>query len=119
MPKLLTYAATESFHQIGHQGETNLASLIRQYFFYSDMHKQIDAITKSCPECQPIKLDYRKEPYGIRPLPTRPFSEIAIDYKNLPNGMYCLVFIDLLTRMPDVAFTTSTSFEATKLYLIK
>ena len=77
MPKLLTFAITESFHQIGHQGETNLGSLIHQYFFYSDMRKQIDAITKSCQEFQTSKQDYRKEPYVFRPLPARPFSETA------------------------------------------
>ena len=59
VPQELSFAVTESFHQIGHQGETNLGSLIRQYFYYKDMQKHIDAITKSCQECQPLKQDYR------------------------------------------------------------
>ena len=64
-PQELSFPVKESFHQIGPQEETNLGSLIRQYFYYKDMQKHIDAITKSCQECQPLKEDYRKELFGI------------------------------------------------------
>ena len=114
VPETLTHTVTDQFHDMGHQGETNMASLIKQYFYYPSMYKQIDAITKACPDCQPLKCDKRQEPYGQRPLSSRPFSEIAIDWKTLPNGYYDLVILDIFTRMPEIAFTTSTSFDAIK-----
>ena len=80
VPETLTHTVTDQFHDMGHQGETNMASLIKQYSYYPSMYKKINAITKACPDCQPLKRDKRREPYGQIPLPSRPFSEIAIDW---------------------------------------
>ena len=119
IPESLTHKITKMMHELGHQGDTNLTALIKQYFYYISMHAQIHAITQSCPLCQRIKISKRKEPYGSRPLPARPFTEISLDHKTLDNGWYVLVILDIFSRYPDVAFVKSTSFEATREPLIK
>ena len=69
IPESLTYRITKTMHELGHQGDTNLTKLIKQYFYYISMYAQIHAVTQACPLCQRMKLAKRKEPYGFRPLP--------------------------------------------------
>ena len=120
IPEDLTHKVTSILHELGHQGENNTMSLIKQYFYYPDLVKQVNAVVQSCTICQQTKLSKRKEPYGLRPTPIRPFSEISVDHKGpLDNGYYVLVILDILSRYPDVAFVKSTSFEATREPLLK
>ena len=83
------------------------------------MVQQVNSVTQSCEICGQIKISKRREPYGIRPVPQRPFSEVSLDHKVLDNGWYCLVILDILSRYPDVAFVKNTSFEALREPLIK
>ena len=85
IPETLTNQITDTMHKLRHNGDTNLIALIKQYFYYPSLHAQSYAIAKSCPLCQWTKLSKRKEPYGFRPLPARPFSEISLDHKTLDN----------------------------------
>jgi len=120
IPEDLTHKVTSILHELGHQGENNTMSLIKQYFYYPDLVKQVNAVVQACALCQQTKLSRRKEPYGLRPTPIRPFSEISVDHKGpLDNGYYVLVILDILSRYPDVAFVKSTSFEATREPLLK
>ena len=119
IPESLTNQITNTMHDLGHNADTNLIALIKQYFYYASMYAQVHAITQSCPLCQRTNISKRKEPYGFRPLPARPFSEISIDHKTLDNGWYVLVILDIFSRYPDVAFVKSTSFEATREPLLK
>ena len=120
IPEDLSHKVTTTMHQLGHQGQTNTMALIKQYFYYPDLVAQVNAVVQSCTLCQQTKLSKRREPYGIRPTPTKPFTEISVDHKGpLDNGYYVLVILDILSRYPDVAFVKSTSFEATREPLLK
>ena len=68
------------------------------------MVPQISSVTQTCKICGQTKISKRREPYGLRPVPSRPFSEISVDHKSLDNGWYVLVILDVLSRYPDVAF---------------
>ena len=92
---------------------------IKQYFFYENMAAQVASVTQTCELCEQTKLSKRREPYGLRPVPAKLFSEISVDHKSLDNGYYVLVIMDILSRYPDVAFVRSTSFEANKEPLLK
>ena len=83
------------------------------------MNSQVESVTKTCELCQQTNISKRKEPYGLRPVPQQPFSEVSVDHKSLDNGYYCLVILDIHSRYPDVAFVKSTSFEANKEPLLK
>ena len=101
-------------HEMGHQSDSSLLRLIKQYFYFANMIARINAVVGACEICQQTKKAKRKEPLGLRPTPTKPFEEVSLDHKNLPNGWFCLVILDILSRFPNLAFVKSTSFEANK-----
>ena len=72
------------------------------------MAAQVASVALTCDLCEQTKLSKRREPYGLRPVPKKPFSEISVDHKALDNGTYVLVILDILSRYPDVAFVRST-----------
>ena len=119
LPEKLRHIITELHHAIGHQGETNLMALLKESFWFPSMYYHVQAVTSTCHICQLTKVGKRKEPYGIPLIPNRPFQHISLDYKSLSNGTYVLVFMCILTRYPDVAFTTSTSYEAARLPIMR
>ena len=119
IPESLSATVTHVLHELGHQGTHNTLQLIKSHFFYVNMNSQVESVTKTCELCQQTNISKRKEPYGLRPVPQQPFSEVSVDHKSLDNGYYCLVILDIHSRYPDVAFVKSTSFEANKEPLLK
>ena len=120
LPMALWDKVVMKYHQIGHMGENRLLSLIKENFYWPSMINTIRLVTSSCSLCGQTKIDNRKEPYSVRPTPQRIFEEVLLDFKDIPSlGYYCLVFLDVLSRFPDVAFVKSTSMESIRLPLIR
>ena len=120
LPQALRHIVVDTLHSLGHQGEKNTMALVRQYFYFPNIYPHVNSITRSCEVCQQTKLDRRREPYGIRPVPRQVFNEVSADFKGpLPNGYYVLVLLEILSRFPDVAFVTTTSLKAIREPLIK
>ena len=74
LPQRLWDDVVNRYHAIGHTGETNLLALIKESFYWPGMYHTVRLITTSCPQCGQTKISKRKEPYGIRPTPTRIFD---------------------------------------------
>ena len=68
-----------------------------------------EAIVRDCLACQSNTIEHNKEPLKMSPLPSRPWSEISVDFADLPNGEHLLVVIDDYSRFPDVEIVSSTS----------
>ena len=120
LPMTLWDIVVKKYHTIGHIGRSRLLSLIKENFYWPGMINTITLVTSSCSLCSQTKIDLRKEPYSVRPTPQRIFEEVLLDFKDIPSlGYYCLVFLDVLSRFPDVAFVKSTSMESIRLPLIR
>ena len=114
VPSKLRSRVTDLVHNFGHMGISHTTSLLTDKFWFPGLTAFIQNVVSSCEQCQHTKLSKRKDPFGIAPIPTEPFQKISIDFKDLPNGYYVLVFICLHSKFPDVAFVRTPSMEAVR-----
>ena len=69
----------------------------------------IHAYPEPCIPCQASVPETKREPLKMSPLPTAPWTEISVDFEELPNGQYLLVLMDDYSRFPIVEIVPSTS----------
>ena len=94
--------------------------MIRHKYWWPGMNIEIEDAVKRCFECQISTETKHTEPAKMTELPSRPWSTVEVDFCGpFPNGSYALVMIDQYSRYPEVEFTTTTSFEATRTKLKK
>ncbi len=68
-----------------------------------------EAAIRDCLPCQANIVEHTTEALKMSPLPTKAWSEISIDFADLPNGEHLLVVMDDYTRFPEVEIVPSTS----------
>ena len=68
-----------------------------------------ETTVRDCLACQANTVEHTKEPLRMSPLPIRPWSEVSIDFADLPTGEHLLVVMDDYTRFPEVEIVSSTS----------
>ena len=118
VPQALQRAVVRAIHQLAHSGETNTESLTRSHFFWPKLSNFVKSTVASCPICVHIRLP-PVAPAGITYTPDKPHEEVSADFKGpLPDGSYCLVFMDLFSRYPSAYFSTSTSYEANRKHFV-
>ena len=104
-------------HKQGHLGLSKTKEMIRHKYW---MNVEIEDSVKRCFECQISTETKHTEPAKMTELPSRPCTTVEVDFCGpFPNGRYALVVIDQYSRYPEVEFTTTTSFEATRKKLKK
>jgi transposase InsO family protein len=120
VPTALRHIIAKLIHWKGHQGETNTKGLLKEHFWFPGFANYVTSVVSACPDCQHVTKSYRKEPMGISTTPSRPFQNIAMDFKGpMSDGWYALVIVDLYSRFPEVVFVTTTSFRAIKPHLLR
>ena len=108
----------------GHFGVNRTEELIQRQFYWKGMRKEIQEYVRSCAICQRV-VSKRHKPYGqleSLPLPSRPWSEISIDFiTGIPEARFgfhsvdsILVVVDRYTRMAKF-FLVSTTINAAEL----
>ncbi|CAB4005904.1 Transposon Ty3-I Gag-Pol poly, partial [Paramuricea clavata] len=90
VPRKLQERVVNLAHK-GHQGVVKTKSLLRER--YGSL-----ASTKS-----------KREPLKMSPLPKAPWSEVSMDFAELPNSEYLLIITDDYSRYPVVETVKSTS----------
>ena len=84
------------------------------------MNLEVKESVKRCFEYQISTNAKHTEPAKMTELPVRPWTAVEIDFCGpFPNGNYALMVTDQYSRCPEVEFTTTTSFEATRKRLKK
>ena len=90
---------------IGHVGQYRTVDLIKRAFYWRGLWKDVGQYVRSCPVCQLMKSDHRKQAGLLQPipLPERKWQQITTDLvTDLPEseGMTAIaVFVDRLTKM--------------------
>ena len=106
-------------HKQGHLGLSKTKEMIRHKYWWPGMNVEIEDSVKRCFECQ-ISTETKHTEPAMTELPSRPWITVEVDFCGpFPNGRYALVVIDQYSRYPEVEFTTTTSFEATRKKLKK
>ncbi|XP_062557309.1 uncharacterized protein K02A2.6-like [Armigeres subalbatus] len=101
IPKALREQVVHLAH-IGHQGSTSMKAQLRAKVWFPAMDKMIDLVVKNCKPCKMTSLPDKHNPMSRR-LPTQPWQDIAIDFKEgLPGEMSLLVVVCYTSRFIQV-----------------
>lgn len=83
----------------GHPGESLMKSRLRQRCWWPKMDKDVQKVVAKCSGCQLVALPERPEPMSRKPLPCKPWTDLALDYLGpMPSGESILVVIDYFSR---------------------
>ena len=108
IPQSLRKHVIDIAHE-GHQGITKTKSLLREKVWFPSIDRMTEKIIRDCITCQTNTIEHTKEPLRMSPLPKKAWSEISIDFADLPSGEHLLVVIDDYSRFPEVEIVSSTS----------
>ena len=108
IPQSLRTRIIEIAHE-GHQGITKTKSLLREKVWFPSIDRMTEKAIRECITCQTNTIEHTKEPLNMSPLPKKAWSEISIDFADLPSGDHLLVVIDDYSRFPEVEIVSSTS----------
>lgn len=108
VPQSLRKRIIDIAHE-GHQGITKTKSLIREKVWFPSIDKMTEKIVRDCITCQSNTIEHVKEPLRMSPLPQKAWSELSIDFADLPSGDHLLVVMDDYSRFPEVEIVSSTS----------
>lgn len=87
----------------GHPGESVMKRRLRDRVWWPGMDKEITKCVKICEGCRLVAVPDKPEPMQRRPLPTKPWIDLAIDFLGpLPSGHYLLVVIDYYSRYKEI-----------------
>ena len=84
-----------------HQGSVRTKQRARQVIYWPGIDQDIDNIILQCKQCQETLPSQPQEPLLLKPRPTRPFQEIAIDFCTY-GGQQFLVIVDCYTDWPEI-----------------
>ena len=69
----------------------------------------VEKKVQSCCACLVSTPESKREPLAMSPLPKAPWSEVSMDFAELPNSEYLLIITDDYSRYPVVETVKSTS----------
>ena len=97
----------------GHFGMTRMKALARSFIWWPGMDGDIERLVQSCESC---KENHRGPPAVIPSpwaLPTKPWSQVHIDYAGPVEGSMILVVIDAHSKWIEAVPMSSTTSSAT------
>lgn len=112
IPETLQHTVIQLAHE-GHQGIVRTKQLLREKVWFVNIDKKVKEFCKRCIPCQASFPGKHCEPLKMSPLPTRPWSEVSMDFCGpFPNGSYLMVVIDDYSRYPVVEILSKISAKA-------
>lgn len=77
------------------------------------MDAQAENFVRSCDACQKVGKNIIQEEFHRRQLPDGPWQDLAIDFKDLPDGSYLCVVVDYFSRYIEVTVMKTITAKAT------
>ena len=120
----LLLAEAHSGRFAGHFAEKALFKVLEKRFWWDGMRADVRTQYKSCLPCATRTGPGRKTQPPLQPIPVgSPFQRVAVDVLQLPqtqNGnKYAVVFMDYLTKWPEVFATSDQSAETIAKLLVE
>lgn len=98
IPKILRSRMLELGHE-GHPGESAMKARLRERCWWPKIDADIQKYVAQCSACQLVALPERPEPMSRKPLPLKPWIDLALDFLGpLPTGESILVVVDYFSR---------------------
>jgi transposase InsO family protein len=108
IPHSLTEKIIDIAHQ-GHQGIVKTKALLREKVWFPGIDKAVERKVTNCIPCQACSKKNSPEPLQMSSLPAEPWTEVSIDFADMPMGEHLLVVYDDYSRYPVVTKVSSTS----------
>ncbi|XP_014664198.1 PREDICTED: uncharacterized protein K02A2.6-like [Priapulus caudatus] len=108
IPRSLRQRIIDIAHE-GHQGITKTKALLREKVWFPSIDRLTERTVRDCLSCQMNAVEHAKEPLKMTELPQLPWSEVSVDFANLPSGEHMLVVIDDYSRFVEVEIVSSTA----------
>lgn len=87
----------------GHPGSRMMKSHLRSSVWWPKLDQQVEEFVRNCRGCCLVSAPDAPEPMIRKPLPSRPWEDIAVDFMGpLPEGQYLLVVVDYYSRFIEV-----------------
>ncbi|CAB4012399.1 Transposon Ty3-I Gag-Pol poly [Paramuricea clavata] len=87
VPRKLQERIVNLAHE-GHQGVVKTKSLLREKVWFPGIDKLVEKKVQSCCVCLISTPESKCEPLKMSPLPKAPWSEVSMDFVELPNSEY-------------------------------
>lgn len=101
IPKQMREKVVHLAH-LGHQGGISMKAMLRSKIWFPLMDKLVDTIIRHCKPCSMTALPDKPNPMARR-IPTMPWQDLAIDFKEgLPGEMSLLVVVCYTSRFVQV-----------------
>ena len=111
IPHSLSEKVVDIAHQ-GHQGIVKTKALLREKVWFPGIDKAVERKVTNCIPCQACSKKNSPEPLQMSSLPAEPWTEVSIDFADMPMGEHLLVVYDDYSRYPVVTKVSSTSAKA-------
>lgn len=114
LPHGLRSRALSSAHQ-GHMGAVSMKKILRNYFWWPGMSKQVETFVKSCETCFRLSRKNPPIPLTSRELPDGPWEILQVDFfsfKDCGSGEF-LVVVDTYSRYLHVVEMKNTDADST------
>ena len=108
VPSKLQQRVVNLAHE-GHQGVVKTKVLLREKVWFPGIDQMVEKKVQSCCACLVSTPEAKREPLLMSPLPKAPWSEVSMDFAELPNSEYLLIITDDYSRYPVVETVKSTS----------
>ena len=94
----------------GHQGVVRTKQLLREKVWFAGIDVKAEKLIAQCLPCQASTPQQKSEPLKMSPLPSKPWSEISVDFAGpYPSGDYIMVILDEYSRFPVAEVIRSTA----------
>lgn len=112
IPSSLRERTLQNAHE-GHPGIVKMKDRLRSKVWWPSMDQHAEKFVKCCDACQKVGKEITKEEIHRRQMPDGPWQDLAIDFKDLPDGSYLCVVVDYYSRYVEVATMKSITAKAT------
>lgn len=112
MPAGLRERTLQNAHE-GHPGIVKMKDRLRSKVWWPNMDAQAENFVRSCDACQKVGKNIIQEEFHRRQLPDGPWQDLAIDFKDLPDGSYLCVVVDYFSRYIEVTVMKTITAKAT------
>ncbi|KFD45703.1 hypothetical protein M513_13425 [Trichuris suis] len=111
VPPQLRRRTLELLHN-GHPGIVRMKCLARSYVWWPKVGHEIEALVRSCSQCQESRKDPQKECGGTWPEAKAPWSRVHADFFGPFHGKIFLLVVDAFSKWLEVRIVPSTSSRA-------
>jgi len=112
IPSSLRDQTLQNAHE-GHPGITKMKARLRSKVWWPNIDLQAERFVKSCDACQKVGKSIIQEEIHRRQMPDGPWQDLAIDFKDLPDGSYLCVVVDYFSRYIEVKVLKSITTKTT------